>query len=142
MQAGVFRNAKNRGRNISIVAQREWITLAPVQRELAIFPTQQRLRPGRQAAHLRKRSSRLKSLELFFQAKECLENGDLGGTMIRIVRRPAMLPFLLRRLAWSLLRYAYGGPSERPASDFIAHIAARSRRLARRHAVNATKKAR
>jgi len=97
---------------------------------------------GRQAAHLRKRSSRLKSLELFFQAKECLENGDMGGTMIRIMRRPAMLPLLLRRLARSLLRYAYGGPSERPASDFIAHIAARSRRLARRHAANATKSAR
>jgi len=57
----------------------------------------------------------------------------MGGTMIRIVRRPAMRRYccgVSRGLCCGCLR----GPSERPASDFIAHIAARSRRLARRRA--------
>jgi succinoglycan biosynthesis protein ExoO len=83
-----------------------------------------------QAALLRKRSSRLKSLEYFFQAKECLMNGDMGGAIVRIVRRPAMLPLLARRFTSYLLRQASSTRSEQSASNTIGQIATRSRRLA------------
>jgi succinoglycan biosynthesis protein ExoO len=94
----------------------------------------------RQAARLRKRNSRLRSLEYYYQAKECLAGGDIGGAIAGVARQPAMLGYVLRRLVSYLLRHAFSEPSKRPASKVIERVAARSRRLACRHAVEASKR--
>jgi succinoglycan biosynthesis protein ExoO len=85
-----------------------------------------------QAARLRKRNSCLRSLEYFYQAKECLTHGDISGAIARVAQQPAMLGYVLRRLVSRLLRHAYSEPSKRPASKVIERVAARSRRLAKR----------
>jgi succinoglycan biosynthesis protein ExoO len=99
----------------------------------------QRLTPS-QAAHLRKRNSRLKSLEYFSQFKECLATRDLGGAIARMVQQPAMLGYVLRRLGSYVLRHTFTEPSKRPASRMIARSAARSRRLSSHHAAQASKR--
>jgi len=93
-----------------------------------------------QAARLRKRNSRLRSLEYFYQAKECLAGGDIGGALARVARQPAMLGYVLRRLVSYLLRHAFSEPAKRPASKVIERVAARSRRLACRHPIETSKR--
>jgi succinoglycan biosynthesis protein ExoO len=99
----------------------------------------QKLTP-RQAARLRKRNSRLKSLEHFCQVKECLAAGDVVGALTRVTQQPAMLGYVLRRLGSYMLRHAFTEPSRRPASGIIERVAARSRRLSRQHATQAAKR--
>lgn len=99
----------------------------------------QKLTP-RQAARLRKRNSRLKSLEYFCQMKECLAAGDMIGAAARVAQQPAMLGYVVRRLGSYVLRHAFTEPSRRPASGIIERVAARSRRLARQHAAQAAKR--
>ena len=94
----------------------------------------------RQAARLRKRNSRLMSLEYFYQAKECLTKGDLAGAFARVARQPAMVGYVLRRLGSYLLRHAFTEPSRRPATKIIERVAARSRRLSRHTAAAASKR--
>ena len=69
---------------------------------------------------MRKRNSRLKSLEYFCQAKECVATGDIAGAFGRVVHQPAMLGYVLRRLGSYVLRHAFTEPSKRPASRMIA----------------------
>jgi len=94
----------------------------------------------RQAGRLRKRNSRLRSLEHFYQAKECLAGGDISGAIDRVARQPAMLGYVLRRLMSYLLRHAYREPSKRPGSKVIERVAARSRRLACQHLAETSKR--
>jgi succinoglycan biosynthesis protein ExoO len=99
----------------------------------------QRLTP-RQAARLRKRNSRLKSLEYFCQFKECLSAGDIGGAIVRVAHQPAMLGYVLRRLGSYVLRHTFTEPSRRPASRMIARSAARSRRNSSDHPAGVAKR--
>jgi succinoglycan biosynthesis protein ExoO len=99
----------------------------------------QKLTP-RQAARLRKRNSRLKSLEYFCQVKECLATRDMVGAAIRVAQQPAMLGYVLRRLGSYVLRHAFTEPSRRPTSGIIERVAARSRRISRQHAAQAAKR--
>jgi succinoglycan biosynthesis protein ExoO len=93
-----------------------------------------------QAACLRKRNSRLKSLEYFCQFRECLAARDVSGAIARVVQQPAMLGYLLRRLGSYVLRHAFTEPSRRPASRMITRGAARSRRLSSQPAAEASKR--
>jgi succinoglycan biosynthesis protein ExoO len=99
----------------------------------------QKLTPS-QAARLRQRNSRLRSLEYFCQLKECLAARDMSGAISRVVQQPAMLGYVLRRLGSYVLRHAFSEPSKRPASRMIARGAARSRQLSNPHTSEASKR--
>ena len=93
-----------------------------------------------QAARLRKRNSRLKSLEYFYQAKECISQGNMRGAVLRLLRHPPMIGYVLRRIGSHLLRYAYHGRSgPRPTSKTIERVALRARRLDARQSEAAPK---
>ncbi len=119
---------------------RQWSHTARQRYDFRIaYDINQRL-TRRQAARLRKRNSRLMSLEYFYQAKECLTKGDLAGAFARVARQPAMVGYVLRRLGSYLLRHAFTEPSRRPATKIIERVAARSRRLSRHTAAAASKR--
>jgi succinoglycan biosynthesis protein ExoO len=75
-----------------------------------------------QRAYLKKRSNRLKSLEIFFQVRERLAARDPAGALGRVLRHPSTLGYLARRL-----RHRWIGQS---ASATIDRLAARAPRVA------------
>lgn len=73
-----------------------------------------------QAAQLRRRGSRLKSLEQYHQVKECLASRNLAGAVSRVARAPRTL-----ECAWWRIRHRLSGSSP---SIAIERVARRARR--------------
>ena len=73
-----------------------------------------------QAAQLRRRSGRLKSLEQYHQVKECLASRNLVGALSRVARAPRTL-----ECAWWRIRSRLSGAS---SSIAIERVARRARR--------------
>jgi hypothetical protein len=69
-----------------------------------------------QAARLRNRNAKLKSLEHYYRAKERVAEGKIPAAIGQVIRHPEILGYLARRL---------GG--RRPGSDLVAHIADKAR---------------
>ncbi len=75
----------------------------------------------RQAAWLETRNSHLQTLELYFQARECLRTGDLAGTFRRLLMHPEIMRYIGRRVRRRL------GIAQ---VSTIERLAARARRVA------------
>jgi succinoglycan biosynthesis protein ExoO len=76
--------------------------------------------PSAQIARLERRNDRLKSLEYFYRAKECLNAGDWIGAAAKFGHQPAMLGYIFRRLQNRIF--------PRPPSVAIERIAAHARK--------------
>lgn len=76
--------------------------------------------PHWQTERLQRRNDRLRYLEYFFQAKECVATHDWGGALARLVTHPEMLGYALRRIRQRIY--------PRPPSVPIERVAWRSRR--------------
>jgi len=73
-----------------------------------------------QRSRLNRRSRQLRSLEIFFQARECLAAHDPAGAIARIAHCPAVLGYVLRRIQTRL--------SAQPRPGVVERIATRARR--------------
>jgi succinoglycan biosynthesis protein ExoO len=84
-----------------------------------VAEAQNRLTPA-QAIRLERRNSQLRSLEYYYQAKQCIANRDILGAVQRLARDPAMLTYAFWRLRRIFLR--------RTDARSIERVAARSRK--------------
>ena len=80
-----------------------------------------------QAARLGRRNEQLRSLEYYYQAKQCLANRDFAGAIRRLAEKPAML----RYAVWRLRRIFF----KRTDARAIERVAARSRKSIRQQAI-------
>ena len=76
--------------------------------------------PSCQIERLQRRNDRLKYLEYFFQAKECVATRDLAGALAKLVNHPEMLGYAMRRFRHRIY--------PRPPSVPIERVAGRARR--------------
>jgi succinoglycan biosynthesis protein ExoO len=81
-----------------------------------------------QAAHLAHRNNQLKSLEYYYQAKQCIANRDFIGAVRRLAEQPGLLSYAV----WRLHRLV----RKRIDARSIERVAIRSRRSARLIAIN------
>jgi succinoglycan biosynthesis protein ExoO len=77
-----------------------------------------------QASQLTKRNEQLKSLEYYYQAKQCLAERDLIGVLRRFAQEPAMFTYAV----WRLRRIFF----KRIDARSIERVAARSRQATQR----------
>ena len=73
-----------------------------------------------QIERLQRRNERLKYLEYFFQAKECVATRDWTGALVKLVNHPEMLGYAMRRFRHRIY--------PRPPSVLIERVAWRARR--------------
>ncbi len=73
-----------------------------------------------QRTALLRRTDQLKSLEYYYQAKQCVTERDYPGAVRRLAQQPAMLGYAAWRLRRRLLNY--------PDTKFIERVATRARR--------------
>jgi succinoglycan biosynthesis protein ExoO len=83
-----------------------------------------------QATRLERRNEQLRSLEYYYQAKQCLANRDFAGAIRRLAQEPAMVLYA----AWRLRRIFF----KRTDARSIERVAARSRKSAQRGIVELT----
>jgi hypothetical protein len=76
-----------------------------------------------QATRLTERNNQLKSLEYYYQAKQCIANRDIVGALRRFAREPTMLIYAV----WRLRRIFF----KRSDARSIERVAARSRQATR-----------
>ncbi len=93
-----------------------------------IASAQGKLSPA-QGAKLARRNDQLKSLEYYYQAKQCIGERDFLGAIRRLIAQPGMLTYA----GWRIRRLFY----KRSDARAIEKVAARSRKRTRRAAVAA-----